>query len=328
VITATEDLLVRISRLVQAIDLGISTRRLTSANRRRIVKSGLFDPEWYLRHAPEAADSRRDPLDHYFHVGWKNGRSPGRLFDSAWYLQFYNDVNLAGWEPLLHFLRYGKREGRSQRGAQGSIFDSFQSLGEDCEFGFVQRHFGSNTLGLFRFARTTVDGLIAFLDRGLDHLVSPTEIEIKNSGIEYSTHIPPHEFSFHTYIPTRTSNVDEIRTHEINRMKFLSRKLAEELKEGTKIFVHKTTQPSIPKVQQLADRLRRFGPNRLLCVVLAPNTQKIGTLELVSDGLAVGYIDRFDCEPSRCSMEVWSALCLKAHVLWSHPEGTAVVKHG
>jgi hypothetical protein len=89
-------------------------------------------------------------------------------------------------------IHYGKSRARSQRGIGRSIYDRFESLGDDCELGNEQRHFGSNKLGLFRFAATDIDGLIAAFDHGLDRLISDDTIEIVREHGEYRTRVAPY----------------------------------------------------------------------------------------------------------------------------------------
>lgn len=302
--------------LKQTVGMKIAARRLSARNRRLIEQSGLFDAAWYLHQAPDATLSGLDPLEHYFYVGWKAGLSPGPYFDASWYRTFYNDADVAGWEPLLHYIRYGMRRGRCARGAQGSIYDAFQSLGEDCEFGNVQRHFDSNALGLFRFARTDADGLLAAFDRGLDQLITEDTVEIVGREHEYCTRILPFDFLFHTHVFTANATVEKIRTHEVRRLQFLVRKFVDDLKDGGKIFLYKAQQFSFTKMEQLAQRLSRHGPNRLLCVTLTPNAPRVGAVELLSDKLALAYIDRFDVDMTRCALDGWSVICQKTLSGW------------
>jgi hypothetical protein len=314
-----------LAKLIKAMYLGSATRTLSARNRRLIEKSGLFDAGWYLKHAPEAAASKLDPLEHYFYVGWKKGLSPSPHFDAAWYRAFYNDVGAAGWEPLLHFIRYGKSRGRSQRGIGGSIYDGFESLGDDCEFGNVQRHFGSNKLGLFRFTATDIDGLIAAFDHGLDRLISDDTVEIVREHGEYRTRVAPYGMLFHTHVATAAATLGDIKAHEVRRLRLLARKFVEDLEEGRKIFVYKAEQISVAKMLELASRLRRFGPNHLLCVTATRDARKLGRLDVLSETLALGYVDRFDWDMSKCSVALWENICLQAHALWQRPERTALV---
>ena len=251
--------------------------------------------------------------------------SPSPHFDAAWYRAFYNDVGAAGWEPLLHFIRYGKSRGRSQRGIGGSIYDGFESLGDDCEFGNVQRHFGSNKLGLFRFAATDIDGLIAAFDQGLDRLISDDTVEIVREHGEYRTRVAPYGMLFHTHVATAAATLGDIKAHEVRRLRLLARKFVEDLEEGRKIFVYKSEQIPVAKMLELASRFRRFGANHLLCVTATRDARKLGRLDMLSETLALGYIDRFDWDMSKCSVALWENICLQAHALWQRPERTALV---
>lgn len=113
-------------------------------------RTGLFDPEYYLRANADVASANKDPFLHYQRYGDREGRSPMPLFDpryyraragkasqlvnsflhyawigrhqklspSAWfdthyYLQHNRDVERRGFDPLVHYLRWGGNEGRS-----------------------------------------------------------------------------------------------------------------------------------------------------------------------------------------------------------------------
>lgn len=72
----------------------------------------LFDASWYLEKNPDVAESKCDPMWHYLHHGWKEGRQPGPEFDEDYYRSRYPDV-IGHDEPLLlHYWRYGRFEGR------------------------------------------------------------------------------------------------------------------------------------------------------------------------------------------------------------------------
>lgn len=299
---------------------------LSRGDRRLIERSGLFDAPWYLQHAPEAAASGLDPLDHYVSIGWKTGRSPGPLFDAAWYRSFYNDVDAAGYEPLLHFIHYGQREGRDMRGAYGSIFDAFQSLGESCEFGFVQQHFGSQTLGLFRFASTTADGLIAAFEHGLARAICPATLEVTAGDGEYHVAVPAYGMRFHTTVLTHAMTADAVKAHETRRLEFLVRKFGEDLEDADKIFVYTSfDRPPPAKMKRLAACLRRHGCNRLMVVTRASNARQCGAFRLIAEGLAVAHVDQLGGGPSASTLKVWSAICGKAYALWCR-SGEATVE--
>ena len=79
---------------------------------RVIKKSGFFDKDFYLRNNLDVARSCANPIKHYLHHGWREGREPNQHFDSKWYLETYQDVRESGMNPLYHYIKYGLKEGR------------------------------------------------------------------------------------------------------------------------------------------------------------------------------------------------------------------------
>jgi hypothetical protein len=79
---------------------------------RQLMKSGLFDPEWYIREYPNVVKSGRSPAQHYLEEGYLRAYRPNPLFDTRWYLEHYDDVRRSGINPALHYLSLGWVEGR------------------------------------------------------------------------------------------------------------------------------------------------------------------------------------------------------------------------
>jgi glycosyltransferase involved in cell wall biosynthesis len=89
-----------------------SARLWGNKQARKVHRSGLFDAGWYLWSNPEIEASGEDPLRHYLHTGWKEGRDPSPYFSVAWYFKANPDVHAAGSEPLSHYIDHGVVEGR------------------------------------------------------------------------------------------------------------------------------------------------------------------------------------------------------------------------
>lgn len=79
-----------------------------SAEERLLQESSLFNTHWYLLQNPDVAAAGMEPIHHYLHYGWHEGREPGPEFDTRYYLVQQPAVNMA---PLLHYLLYGKAQG-------------------------------------------------------------------------------------------------------------------------------------------------------------------------------------------------------------------------
>lgn len=84
----------------------------TAEDREAIIRSRLFDENWYLTQYPEVASLPLAPLDHYFSIGAGLGRDPGPEFSTRHYLLANPDVVRDGLNPLLHYVKHGRREGR------------------------------------------------------------------------------------------------------------------------------------------------------------------------------------------------------------------------
>jgi hypothetical protein len=98
-----------------------------------LLKSGLFDPEYYLRRNPDVSAAGMDPVLHYLLHGTAELRSPSPHFSTRWYLQRYPDVAASGKNPLYHFILYGYAEGRlplPKNPAALSATDAERQLGE------------------------------------------------------------------------------------------------------------------------------------------------------------------------------------------------------
>jgi hypothetical protein len=76
----------------------------------RVLRSGCFDGDWYLRQRPNLAGTRWPALFHYLRRGCVD--DPSRDFCSQEYLHMNPDVARAGIPAILHFERYGSKSGR------------------------------------------------------------------------------------------------------------------------------------------------------------------------------------------------------------------------
>lgn len=77
-----------------------------------VVRSGIFDADWYLERNPEVPRSHADALTHFMEIGWREGRDPSPHFSSSFYLRHYPDVRAAERNPLAHYVTVGWTEGR------------------------------------------------------------------------------------------------------------------------------------------------------------------------------------------------------------------------
>jgi tetratricopeptide (TPR) repeat protein len=207
--------------------------------------------------------------------------------------------------------------------ADHNLFMDFESLGDNCEFGLVQRHFGAESLGLLRFAGTKTQDLIAALDTrlagvgDLEHLA----IGAWPNG-EYSIGDLRYGMTSHTNMYDSMLSREAFAEKQVRRVRFLKNKLLEEFAAASKLFVFKAATVSSDDLATLFAVCRRLGPITLLVVRLTDAEHPAGTVEWASEGLLLGYLDRIPPTEdinSGLSIACWKKICERAHALWRDP---------
>jgi glycosyltransferase involved in cell wall biosynthesis len=80
-----------------------------------ISRSGIFDPNYYLKQYPDVRAADVNPLWHFIRIGWKEERNPTSYFDTKFYLENNPDVDRIQINPLIHYIKHGIKEGRKPR---------------------------------------------------------------------------------------------------------------------------------------------------------------------------------------------------------------------
>jgi hypothetical protein len=293
----------------------------------------LFDSLFYLESNPDIRDSGTNPLLHYLESGAEAGCNPYKSFDTKGYMERYPDVRESGLNPLIHYRLYGAEHRRDPSPQPASLrnrdskemdpkalFDAFQSLGDNCELGLVQKHYRSNLLGLFKFASTPIDGLVAALRSGFRDLTSPECIEIRELK-------GPEEGQRELFLVSRTYGIlfhiglrtiveqEKLKTLEARRLELLVDGFKEDLEQAEKIFVYKTNTIAQTRIEELVAEMRAFGPTMLLWVTVATDDHPAGSVEHVSEGLMRGYVERLAPYDNIMSYspEAWRTLCANAY---------------
>jgi hypothetical protein len=197
---------------------------------------------------------------------------------------------------------------------------SFESLGDRCDFGAVQRNFGVEPLGLLRFGYTRYEALIkALADRfAAVGTVEDTGFELYND--ENILYMKKYGLVFHTFVDQTELPSEEKRDHfrrqQLRRLSFLRDKLIGDLEDPQKIFIYASEERvSDEDITGLFNALRAYGPNSLLYVRPTTKTCPAGTIEARGDGLYVGYFNGLvdfvagDQPP----FELWRQLCERTY---------------
>jgi hypothetical protein len=200
------------------------------------------------------------------------------------------------------------------------LVKQFESLGENCEFGLVQRRCGAEPLGLLRFSSTPLAPLLRGLRARFADLGSPesVEIEVSRNGREYMVVERRFGFRYHAWAAVGEQAPDEIQRRECLRLPLLARKLTEDLIEGRKIFVYHGMAPiGEAEARELAGAVRDYGPGTLLWVELADAANPPGSVTRIAPGLLKGHMDRF--APGEhahdLSLDCWLVICRNAYTM-------------
>lgn len=202
----------------------------------------------------------------------------------------------------------------------------YESLGDNCEFGLVQRKLGVEPLGLLRFSYIELVQLLRGLRNGFDGLGDPATVSVLTEGAdrEYVVRETAYYTTYHTFQYERDLDVDTIRRQQSTKLNFLKRKFMEDATGGEKIFVIKRLDPLRPEeVLPIYTALNDLGRNWLLWVVPADATHRSGTVDVLLPGLMRGYVDRFAPydDAHDLSLSSWTAVCEAAWKAVGGPVG-------
>jgi len=196
----------------------------------------------------------------------------------------------------------------------------FESLGEDCEFGLVQRRCGAEPLGLLRFSSSPLPKLVAAMEAKFEGLGNPDmiKVELASNGREYMVLDKRFGLYYHAWVLAGEKSPEEVHARECARLPFLSNKLLEDLQAADKIFVYRGMKPLAESdMLKLAATMRNFGPTTLLWVEVADEEHEAGSVEEVATGLLRGNIERF--APANNAhdfdLDAWIGICHNAEAL-------------
>lgn len=182
--------------------------------------------------------------------------------------------------------------------AEHDLVMSFESVGDNCEFGLVQRRIGSERLSLLRYAGVgEIEALAAAIENGFQDLDRPDAVEITSHGNEWVAAIHSARLAFHTGRSIESISKEKILQEESRKLTFMAQKFIDDCEVAAKIFVYRVHrderggQLGIRGMDQLYDAMAKHGPIKLLWVNVADGDNPDGTIRHIRDGLYRGFID-------------------------------------
>ena len=199
-----------------------------------------------------------------------------------------------------------------------AVLQRFESLGDNCEFGFVQRANGYEDGGLLRWAISPLDKLVQCLDTDFKDFYlfenlepsAPDMVRDAGSGLIFHTAMRSVDGRFVLGADRRR----EIYTEEIKKMHHLLDKFRHRLRQPGTICVYKRNAGvADDQAARLQTSVNAFGKNILLLLRSTDEQAKWSTVERSSLGFLVGHVDQFApySNADQTSIGVWNAIVKK-----------------
>jgi hypothetical protein len=257
-----------------------------------------------------AVSARMPPARHHAAPGiciW--GENDLTIHSTRWQLH-------SGLDHIKDVARANELSGQSGDG----VFRTFESLGNNCELGIVQRTHGYDTPGLFRnVGFQTVEQIIKALECRFEGMFDAGNFSYlqRSNWPDYALHCRRYGFVFHTAIPCDQPILEKTASRNIASFRFMLRKLREDLEQGEKIFVYRSDRTaSDDLVVRLHSAIRTYGPGWLLYVRQDASKPRCD-LEIPADGLMVASMPLLsNSNPPVIDMASWQRLARLSTSMW------------
>jgi len=213
--------------------------------------------------------------------------------------------------------------------AKRAALAKMQSLGINCEFGFLQRALGVEPLGLFRWTLAPLAKLVPAIEQGFAGLANPAALKIEmNDATEFVVEDTVYGFRHHSFVFASAGGTPKmVKRVEFLRVAMLTRSLIEEMRDDGKLFVyHDANQSSLADVRRLVAALRRHGNGTLLWLVGPQADAAVGEVRQLEPGLIRGVVSGFQTPvdqviPMSPHQPSWLAVACAAFRLWQQQRG-------
>lgn len=190
----------------------------------------------------------------------------------------------------------------------------YDSLGDNCELGFVQRAFDAEPLSLTRFGEISLEEMCRALDARFEGLTEATNL-IAEGEDKWDIRDRRYNLAYHTFIGKESASAEEIIAEQSRRLDFLRTKFLNDIAGDAKTFtLWRRRRLTDSEVNPIFDALRRHGPAWMLYLV---ESEPIGHVEVVQPGLMRGHIDRLAPNDATGvpSLRGWLTVLMNAWIL-------------
>ena len=205
---------------------------------------------------------------------------------------------------------------------------AFESLGDNCELGILQRKVGVEPLGLLRFAGAPLRDLIRALRSRFAGIADPDRIRIEPENGEYMVRLAACNFTRHADVKVGEMPPEAVHAQQCRVIRFLANKLIEDLQNPCKILVFRQNEAlSAADLVDLRIALSGYGRNTLLWVQPACVGHPPGSVDVVDDQMMTGYVRRLADRDTVPALDVasWLQVLRSAHAIWQQADGGPLV---
>jgi hypothetical protein len=183
----------------------------------------------------------------------------------------------------------------------------FESIGQACHFGLIQREMGAEPISLLRFVDTTTSHLVDGLVAGFAAVDRPGRLHLAHTVSKrptYRWHQQDYNLHFDTRIHVGEAETEAVNEGQLRRLSFLRGKFLDDVRAGEKIYVL-TRSDCLTEPEALAVfcALNAHAPATLLWTVFG-NLGAAGRVDEVSPGFLCGHLGVVD-EERYAPVEVW-----------------------
>jgi len=175
----------------------------------------------------------------------------------------------------------------------------FESIGQACHFGLIQREMGAEPISLLRFVDTTTSHLVDGLVAGFAGVDRPGWLVLSHTVSKrptYRWHQQEYNLHFDTRIPVDEAAPDAVIAAQLRRLSFLRCKFMEDLRAGEKIYVlTRSDCLSEPEALAVFCALNSHAPATLVWTVFG-DAAAAGRVDEVMPGFLCGHLGVVDEE--------------------------------
>ena len=187
---------------------------------------------------------------------------------------------------------------REHTPSERALVARFESIGENCELGLVQRRVGFERMSLLRFVGVhDAPALARAIETDFAGFAEGDTLRASVRDGEWIVEVDGVHLDAHTGRPAGTISHDAILAQERTRLRFLADKFLEDLREPERVFVYRSLRggrggpDGLRGMDALYDAMRSRGASpTLLWVSPADEEHPADTVERVRGALYRGWI--------------------------------------